>query len=128
MSNFAAKLVNNHKMEEVIAIIVTILGSVIYAYLESSYNKRKERKAAATRPSTAATRRIPAVPQDTTAAPVQTPAAPILPEEGQRVTHHTAAPTTPAETPRHTSHRKQLQLQRWRRALIDREILTPKYH
>lgn len=130
MSNFAAKLVNNPKMEEVIAIIVTILGSAIYAYLESSYKKRKERKATATRPSTAGTRRIPVVPQDTPAAPVQAQTAPLLPEEGQRVTAPIATPVHQPSTqaPRHTSRQRQLQLQRWRRALIDREILTPKYH
>lgn len=130
MSNFAAKIVNNPKMEEVIAIIVTILGSAIYAYLETSYKKHKERKATATHPSTTDTRHIPAPPRDTTVAPNPAQPTTILPEEGQRITESdvTTGHRPPTQAPRHTPRQRQLQLQRWRRALIDSEILTPKYH
>lgn len=131
MSNFATKLVNNPKMEEVIAIIVTILGSAIYAYLESAHKKHKERKAPVQRTSapadTATTlHAMPLIPS----AEKKAPTIPTLPEEGVRITAET--PEEPeimvSHSDTHHSAERIKQLQRWRRALIDREILTPKYH
>lgn len=122
-------------MEDLIAIIVTILGSAIYAYLGSAHKKYKERKAAAQQTSTHIPEipEVHATPRREHVAKTNAPTIYNLPEEGERVTTP-ASPILPDEpakcapTMDNTRSERARQLQRWRRAMIDREILTPKYH
>lgn len=111
-------------MEQLFSIIITVALAALFSWL-SKRNAENSKDAEEILQAEAALRREkrryrPAPPIPT--APVQAPPV-ILPEEGVRVTDETTEAPQPAVRTGSTDGSRE----RWRRAIIDYEILTPKF-
>ena len=114
-------------MEQIIvAILVMIFSGIIAAAKEKNnipvvpdFLSSTETRAT---PPPPARIDIPAVP-----APVQKARAAVLPEEGVRVTRDCSAPSEADIAEQQRQEAAAAVRERWRRAIIDSEIITPKF-